>query len=97
LFTLAVAYFRLGPISSTSSSTTVRFLASRVSKRTLLEPSADDHPRAAGEALGHVLGGLPPDAAPEEQRFAVLPLVGLTVELPRGRRDGEVRDAAPTA
>src|SRR5207342_3708810 len=31
LLTLAVAYFRLGPTSSTSSSTTVRFSPSRVS------------------------------------------------------------------
>src|SRR5271156_3799668 len=61
-------------------------------ERTLLEPSAHDHARAAGQALGHVLGSLPPDAAAEEQRFAVLPLVGLTVEHAGRRRDGEVRD-----
>ena len=27
-------------------------------ERTLLQPSAHDHPRATGQALGHVLGGL---------------------------------------
>ena len=61
-------------------------------ERTLLEPSADDYARAASQALGHVLGGLPPDVAAKEQRFAVLPLVGLTVEHARRRRDREVRD-----
>src|ERR1700753_2778926 len=61
-------------------------------ERTLLEPSAHDHARAAGQALRYVLGRLPPDIAAEEQRFAVLPLVGLAVEHPRRRRDGEVRD-----
>src|SRR6202161_2634480 len=61
-------------------------------ERTLLEPSAGDHARAAGQALGYVLGSLPPDVAAEEQRFAVLPLVGLAVEHAGRRRDGEVRD-----
>src|SRR4029079_4917600 len=46
----------------------------------LLEPSLDDHPRTAGQALGHVLCGLPPDAAPHEQRVAVFPLIALAVE-----------------
>src|ERR1700728_1570176 len=61
-------------------------------ERTLLEPSAHDHARAAGQALGYVLGSLPPDVAAEEQRFAVLPLIGLTVEHAGRRRDREVRD-----
>src|SRR5882757_10983787 len=59
---------------------------------TLLEPALDDHPRAAGEAFGHVLGGLTPDAAPHEQRVAVLPLIALTVKDPRSGRDREVGD-----
>src|ERR1700749_335737 len=53
---------------------------------------AQDHAGAAGQAPRYVLGSLPPDIAAEEQRFAVLPLVGLAVEHPRRRRDGEVRD-----
>src|ERR1700679_2894341 len=61
-------------------------------ERTLLKPSAHDHAQAAGQALGYILGSLPPDAAAEEQRFAVLPLVGLAVEHAGRRRDGEIRD-----
>src|SRR3954453_13810583 len=61
----------------------------------LLEPALDDHPRTAGEALAHVLGGLPPDAAPHEQRVAVLPLIALAVEDPRSGCDGEVGDSRP--
>src|SRR5688500_18274618 len=59
-------------------------------ERTLLEPSADDDPRAAGEGLGHVLRRLPPHVAPEEQRLAVLPLLRLTVEGAGRGRHGEV-------
>ena len=40
-----------------------------------------DHPGAPGEAFGHVLGGLTPDGAPQEQRLAVLPLLALAVEM----------------
>src|SRR3954447_24711809 len=61
-------------------------------ERALLEPPADDDPRAAGEGLGHVLGHLPPHVAPEEQRLAVLPLLRLTVEGARGGGHGEVGD-----
>ena len=42
------------------------------------------------ERLGDVLRGLPPDRAGQEQRLAVLPLVGLLVEGARRRRDPEV-------
>src|SRR5690606_35603002 len=63
--------------------------------RTLLETSLDDHPHAALQGLGHVLGGLPPDVAREEQRLAVLPLARLAVEVPRGRGEAEGRDRLP--
>ena len=58
-----------------------------------LEPAGDDHPHAADERLGGVLGRLPPDRAVEEERLAVLPLVRLPVERPRRRGHGEVRDS----
>src|SRR4051812_1456748 len=61
-------------------------------ERALLEPPADDDPRAAGEGLGDVLGHLPPDVAPEEQRLAVLPLLRLTVEGAGRGGHGEVGD-----
>src|SRR6476469_3579153 len=51
----------------------------------LLEPSGDDHARAAGEAFGHILGGLTPDVAPQEQGLAVLPFPALPV-IDAGRR-----------
>src|SRR5205814_10690127 len=57
-----------------------------------LQPARDDHPHAALERLGDVLGRLTPDRTGEEQRLAVLPLVGLSVEGPRRRGDAEVRD-----
>src|SRR4029079_11354771 len=56
----------------------------------LLEPPRDDHAGPAGQALGHVLGGLTPDVAPQEQRLAVLPLPALPVVDARGGRNGEV-------
>src|SRR5262249_23849168 len=59
---------------------------------TLLEPSGDDHPGAAGQAFGHILGGLTPDVAPQKQRLAVFPLPALAVVDPGCRRDGEIRD-----
>ena len=46
----------------------------------LLESSLHDDSGAPDQAFGDVLRGLAPDVAAEEQRFAVLPLVGLTVE-----------------
>ena len=53
-------------------------LPSRVSKeRCLSRPVTMT--RAPGEALGHVLGGFAPNVAPQEQRFAVLPLPALAV------------------
>src|SRR5829696_6646241 len=61
-------------------------------ERALLEPPADDDPRTAGDGLGDVLGHLAPHVAPEEQRFAVLPLLRLTVEGARRRGHGEVGD-----
>src|SRR5215475_101455 len=61
----------------------------------LLEAATDDDPGAPGERLGDVFRRLPPDVAAEEQRLAVLPLVRLPVEHPRGGGDGEVRHRAP--
>src|SRR6266545_2507609 len=58
--------------------------------RSGLEPALDDNPHAALQRLRDVLRGLPPDRAGEEQRVAVLPLVGLPVERARRRRDPEV-------
>ena len=58
----------------------------------LLQATAGDDPHALGERTGHVLGEVAPHARAEEQRFAVLPLVRLTVETARRRRDREVRD-----
>ena len=89
--TLAVAYFSDGPTSSTSISKTVRFSPSRVSYWRGLQPALHDDAHALLEGLGDVLRGLPPDRAGEEQRVAVLPLVGLLVEGARRRRDPEVR------
>src|SRR5690606_26462257 len=58
----------------------------------LHEATLHDDAGALGQRLGHVLGGLTPDGATHEQRVAVLPLVALTVELPRRGGHGEVRD-----
>lgn len=57
-----------------------------------LEAALHDHAHALGQRLRHVLRGLAPDRAAQEQRFAVLPLVGLAVERAGRGRDGEVRD-----
>ena len=57
----------------------------------LLQPTLHHDTHAALQGLGDVLGRLPPHRAGEEQRVAVLPLVGLTVEGARRRRDPEVR------
>src|SRR5581483_6240527 len=67
------------------------FLALAGLERALLEPALHDHPRAPSKTLGHVLGGLTPDGAPQEQRLAVLPLPALAVVDPRCRGNGEVR------
>jgi len=54
--------------------------------RPLPQPSGHDHPRPAGQRLGHVLRRLPPHVAGQEQAVAVLPLVRVLVEEPgRGR------------
>src|SRR6478672_10831513 len=53
-------------------------------ERPLLEPPGNDHPGAAGQRFGHVLGRLTPDVAAQEQRFAVLPFARCPVEGPRG-------------
>src|SRR5262249_51815276 len=63
--------------------------------RALAQPALHNDPGAALKRLGDVLRGLPPDAAAQEQRVAVLPLVGVLVEETRRRRDGEVRDRGP--
>src|SRR4051812_26054934 len=47
------------------------------------------------QGLGDVLGRLAPDRAPQEERVAVLPLVGLLVEEARRGGHGEVRDRSP--
>src|SRR5688500_17340666 len=63
---------------------------------TLAQPSGDEHSRTTGERLGHVLGDLTPHVAPQEQRFAVLPLAGLAVEGAGrgGDREGRHRGTA---
>src|SRR5690606_17759152 len=58
---------------------------------TLTQPALRDDAHALRQRACHVLGELPPHRCAEEQRFAVLPLVGLTVERARSRGDGEVR------
>src|SRR5699024_3529632 len=63
-----------------------------VGEGALLEAALRDDAGALLERLGHVLRGIAPDGAAQEQRLAVLPLVRLTVEHAVGRRDGERRD-----
>src|SRR4051794_478136 len=58
----------------------------------LLQATGRDDPGALRQRACDVLGELAPHARAEDQRFAVLPLVRLAVEVPRRRRDGEVRD-----
>src|ERR1035441_7433465 len=60
--------------------------------RALPQPTRDDHPNPAGQALRDVLRGLPPHVAGQEQAVAVLPLIGVLVEVSRGGRDPELRD-----
>lgn len=55
----------------------------------LLESSADDDTRALGQRPGSVLGGLPPQRTPQEQRFTIYPLRPLTVIRPRRGRHRE--------
>src|SRR5215831_3820086 len=55
----------------------------------LPEPPGDDDPHAPLQALGHVLGRLPPHVAGQEQAVGVLPLLGLPVHVPGGRCDPE--------
>ena len=57
-----------------------------------LEPALDDDPHAPLERLGDVLRRLPPDGAAQEHRLAVDPLVGVLVEVARGRGHREVGD-----
>src|SRR5450755_1366138 len=64
--------------------------------RPLLEATLDHHPHAALQRLGHIFGHLPPDVDGEEQALAVLPFVGLAVQVARGRRDAELRDGRTT-
>src|SRR5690606_15617087 len=58
----------------------------------LLQSALHDHAHASLKRLGDVLRRLTPDGAGQEQAFAVLPLIGLTVEGAGGRRDTELRD-----
>ena len=58
----------------------------------LPQPPADDDPHAALQALGDVLGHLPPDVAGEEEAVAVLPIAGRGVAQPRRRGDPEGRN-----
>src|SRR5207253_1410662 len=46
----------------------------------LAQPAGHDDPGTAVQRLRDVLGGLAPDRAAQEQRVAVLPVVGLLVE-----------------
>ena len=57
-----------------------------------LEPALDDDPHAPLERLRDVLRGLPPDGAAQEHRLAVDPLVGVLVEVARGRGHRKVGD-----
>src|SRR5690606_41831885 len=68
-------------------------LARTVGEGALLETALRDDAGALLERLRHVLGGIAPDGAAEEQGLAVLPLIRLTVERAGGRRDGERRDS----
>ena len=92
LFTLAVAYRSDGPISSTSSSTTVRFSPSRVSnERCLSRPvTITREPRvrlsATFSAASRQMLQRRNSASPSFHSLR------LTVEHARRRRDGEVRD-----
>src|SRR5215472_9489588 len=52
---------------------------------TLAQAPGHDDPHAALQALRYVLRGLTPDVAGQEERFPVLPLVGVAVHVP-GRR-----------
>jgi hypothetical protein len=49
-----------------------------------------DHPHAAGEAVGGVLGGLAPDLAGEELRLPVRPLSRTAVPVPGRLGDPEL-------
>src|SRR5262249_49238125 len=61
-------------------------------ERALLEPTSDNHPCSTGEALRNILGSLPPDVAPQEQRLTLPPFPALAVVTPRRRGHGEIRD-----
>src|SRR5699024_3858224 len=67
-------------------------VALAVGEGALLEAALCDHAGALLERRGHVLRGVAPDGAAEEQRLDVLPLVRLAVEGAGGGRDGERRD-----
>src|ERR1035441_7833663 len=56
----------------------------------LPQPALHDDAHAALQALGHVLGRLPPHVAGEEEAVAVLPLVGGPVHEPRRGGHAEV-------
>ena len=63
--------------------------------RALSQTALHDDAHALRQRLGHVLRGLAPDRAGEDQRLAVLPLVGLAVERARRGREAEVGDGSP--
>src|SRR5699024_1927654 len=67
-------------------------VALTVGEGALLQAALCDDAGALLQRLGHVLRGVAPDGAAQEQSLAVLPLVRLTVEHARGGRDGERRD-----
>src|SRR5918995_1251174 len=54
------------------------------------KPTLHDDPHSLLQRLGDVFSRLPPHGAVQEHRVTVAPLVGLTVECARSRRDGEV-------
>ena len=93
--TLAVAYFRRRADLVDVDLEDGALLALAGLVLTLLQAALHDDAHALLEGLGDVLRGLPPDRAGQEQRVAVLPLVGLPVEGARRRGDPEVGHGRP--
>src|SRR5271166_4663590 len=63
--------------------------------RPLPQPPRDDDPHPALQALGHILGRLPPDVTGQEEAVAVLPLPGGVVAEARRRGHAETSDRLP--
>src|SRR6185369_376119 len=58
--------------------------------RPLAQPALHDHPSAALQRLGDVLGGVAPDVARKEEWLAVFPFARLPVQSARRGRDAEL-------